>query len=351
MIGMNQIKRRTYIGLGIGLAIGAVCVGLTIWWSISTIKSYENGTNQNYLNKYTKLVTVPNKDIVQGQVITSDMLVQKRIHISTVPTGALDLSKVSGQVAKYNISANTPITSNMVASNLLTADVREQEINTVLMPSDLVEGDYIDIRITYPNGTDYVVLSQKIVDKIANQTMWIKLSEDERLLLNSAVVDSYLTQGSKIYATKYADPGSQIKIGDDTNDSVKGYLNTLISNDMDTLKSGDQDKITTSVYDMIVKYSNFADAVTKTIVNYQPNSQVIDMMKADANIVNNATSKLSSDARTIIDNANSSYESQNQDKFNNVVTGAQQSITAQQTERNSLLNQSTSGTTTTTTAQ
>lgn len=337
MIGMNQIKRKTYTGLAIGLGIGLVCVGLIVWWTFHTIKTYEDGTNQNYLNKYTKLVTVPNADVVQGEVITSDMLVEKRIHISTVPTGALQKSSVIGQVAKYNISANVPITSSMISNQILTSDVREQELNTVLMPSDLNVDDYIDIRIMYPNGTDYIVLAQKQVDKIENTTMWIKLSEDERLLLNSAVVDSYLTQGTKLYATTYADPQSQIKTNDDSNSAVKGYLTKLISDNIATFKSSDETNISNTVYDMIIKYSNFAATVTRTAENYQPNTQVINMMKADANILAEATTRLSSDARTVVDNANTSYEKSNPDKYSNVVTGAQSSIAAQQTERTSLL--------------
>lgn len=340
MIGMNQIRRKTYTGLAIGLAIGAVCVGIVVWWSMHTIKTYEDGTNKKYLAKYTKLVTVPNKDIVQGEVITDDMLVEKRIHISTVPTGSLSKSAAAGQVAKYNLSANVPITSNMVTEQILTSDVREQELNTVLMPSDLEEGDYIDVRIMYPNGTDYIVLAQKKVDKIENQTMWIQLSEDERLLLNGAIVDSFLTQGSKLYATKYVDSASQVKTSDDSNDEVKGYLNKLISDNMETFKTGDNTAISNEVYDMIIKYRNFASAVTRTSEDYQPNDQVINMMKADKNIVSEATSKLSSEARAVIENANTTYKTTNKDDFGNIVSGAEKSINAQQSQRNSALSES-----------
>lgn len=339
MIGMNQIKRKTFTGLVIGLAIGLVCVGIVVWWSVHTIKTYEDGTNKKYLTKYTKLVTVPNKDIVQGEVITADMLVEKRIHISTVPTGALSKSSASGQVAKYNLSANVPITSNMVTEQILTSDVREQELNTVLMPSDLEVDDYIDIRIMYPNGTDYIVLAQKKVDDINNQTMWIQLSEDERLLLNGAIVDSFLTQGTKLYATKYVDSASQIKTTDDSNDEVKGYLNKLVADNLDSFKTGDDTTISNKIYDMIIKYRNFASTVTRTSENYQPNDQIINMMKADKNIVNEATSKLSLDARTVIDNANKAYENANPDEYDKVVTGAEKSITAQQTQRNTALSE------------
>lgn len=338
MIGMSQIKKRMYAGIAIGLAIGLVGIGLTAWWSISTVKSYENGTNKKYISDYTQVVTVLNKDVVQGEVITDAMLTDVRIHKSTVPTGALTSSSVVGQVAKFNISANVPITSNMISSQIISADLREQELNTVLMPSDLVEGDYIDVRIMYPNGTDYIVLAQKQVDKIAGQTMWIKLSEDERLLVNGAVVDSFLNHGTKLYATKYTDPQSQVKSADDSSDAVKGYLNNIIGASMGSFTGGDQKVIADTVFDLIVKYKNFGATVTRTMENYQPNSQVINMMKADKNIVVEATTRLTLDARNVIENANNAYESTNLEKYNNIVSGAQQSITAQQTQRTVLLN-------------
>ena len=70
MIGMSQIKKKMMQGIFIGVGIGVVGIGLTIWWAISTIKSYENGTNKNYLANYTKPVTMLTKDVVQGEVIT-----------------------------------------------------------------------------------------------------------------------------------------------------------------------------------------------------------------------------------------------------------------------------------------
>lgn len=338
MIGMSQIKKRMYVGLAIGLVIGAILVGLTVWWALSTIKGYEQGTNKKYLTNYTQEVAVLNVDVVQGELITEDMLNNVRVHKSTVPSAALDKGSVVGQAAKFNISANVPITSDMISDQILSADVRQQELNTVLMPSDLNEGEYVDVRIMYPNGTDYIVLAQKQVDKISSQTMWINVTEDERLLLNGAMVDSFLRQGTKLYATKYADPQSQIKLADEESEAVKGYLNNVIKEEMATFNGGDETTIANTVFDMIIKYKNFAATVTRTSENYQPNTQVIEMMKSNKNILAQAIERLTLDARSIIDNANEQYESTNIERYSNVISGAQQAITAQQTERNNLLN-------------
>ena len=212
MIGMSQIKKKTIQGIIIGASIGVVGIGLTLWWAISTIKTYENGTNKKFLANFTKQVPVLTRPVTQGEVITDDIVTTANIHVNTVPDNVADSSDVVNKVAKYNISANIPLTQSMVTDEIISADIRSQEVNTVVMPSDLDELDYVDVRIMYPNGTDYIVLAQKQVEKIAGQTMWLNLAEDERLLLNSAIVDSFLHQGTKLYATKYADSESQIKV-------------------------------------------------------------------------------------------------------------------------------------------
>ncbi len=340
MIGMSQIKRKMMQGIVIGAVIGVVGIGLTLWWSISTIKSYEKGVNKGYNQKYTQDVVVCKRDIIQGEVITNDMVtVAKNINKNTVPNGAAkSTDEIVGSVAKYNIAANVPVLNSMVTSEIVAADVRSQEINTVLMPTDLNIGDYIDIRIMFPNGTDYVVLAQKKVENIVGKTFWINMAEDERLLLSSATVDSYLNQGSKLYATKYTDATSQTNLSEEATTTAKGYVSEEIEKELDTLQDADADEFTEKMFDLIVKYKNFASAATRVSENYQPNSQVMNLMKTNENILSQAKEKLSEDSRRTIESGLSSYKSDNEDNYSNIVSGAQTSITTQQNQRTALLN-------------
>lgn len=369
MIGMSQIKKKTIEGIAIGASIGVVGIGLTLWWAFSTIKTYQEGTNKKFNAEYTTMVNVLTKDVIQGEVITSDMVTQVRVHKKTAPTGSENFSDYNGKVAKYNIAANVPLTPSMLADKIIDADIRSQEINTILMPSDLNEKDYIDIRIMYPNGTDYIVLAQKQVDQISGQTMWLNLAEDERLILNSAMVDSFLTSGTKLYATKYADSDSQIKIADellatsqttpsdtdtgattttttnattttnttDVTSVVQGKLNEAIKSEIDRIKTEDTATAVSSIFDLILKYKSFANAVTRTTENYQPNAQVMAMMQSNKNILEDAKAKLSAEARANIENGINNYKSSTGDEYSNVVSGAQEAISTQKTLRNELL--------------
>lgn len=338
MIGMSQIKRKTLQGVFIGAGIGLVGIAVTIFISYNIVKSYADGTNKNYIKNYTTNVAVLTKDVIQGEIITDEIIDNVRINNNTVPEGALTSGEIVGRVAKYSIAANVPLTSSMIADEIIDADIRMQEVTAILMPSDLNVGDSMDIRIMFPNGTDYIVLAQKRAEQIEGQTLWLQLSEDERLILNSAIVDSYLTQGTKLYATKYVDQDAQVKASDDASEKAQAYVSGRIKEQLETIKKADEVELTNIVFGLIKEYKNFATTVTRTKENYQPNTYVISAMKSNANILEQAKAKLSEDARTNIENAISDYANINEENYSNVVSGAKEAISAQKTQREQLIN-------------
>ena len=120
-------------------------------------------------------------------------------------------------VAKVDMNKNTLITIDLISKsdNMVQDDVRKQEYNMVVLPMDLTTGDYIDIRVMFPNGQDFIVVSKKEVEipQIggidSEDTIWVNLSEDEILHMSCAIIDAASVNGAKIYATKYTEPGMQ----------------------------------------------------------------------------------------------------------------------------------------------
>jgi len=119
-------------------------------------------------------------------------------------------------VAKIDMNVNTVVTVEMLArGELLGDDVRRQEYNAIVLPVDLTTGDYVDIRVQFPNGQDFIVVSKKeveipVVEGIDSETsIWMNLSEEEILMLSCAMVEAYRIDGTRLYATKYTDPGMQ----------------------------------------------------------------------------------------------------------------------------------------------
>lgn len=120
-------------------------------------------------------------------------------------------------VAKVDMKVNTVITTDLIAKsdNPTTDDLRQQEYNMLVLPVDLQTGDYVDIRIQFPSGQDFIIVSKKEVEipQIAGvdspDTIKVDLTEDEILHMSCAIVEAYRVNGSKLYVTKYTEAGIQ----------------------------------------------------------------------------------------------------------------------------------------------
>lgn len=122
-------------------------------------------------------------------------------------------------VAKVTMAPNTVLTNTLVAKSTerVTADLRRQEYSVILITSQIATGDYIDIRLRMPDGTDYIVASHKEVEipvigeMDSPNTISIQVTEDEIVTISNAIVESYMMPGSMLYATRYVEPGLQEK--------------------------------------------------------------------------------------------------------------------------------------------
>ena len=136
---------------------------------------------------------------------------------TTITKEYIDVNNVP-VVAKLDLMKNTVVTADLVVQSdeVITDDVRREQYNMITLPVDLMTDDYIDIRIMFPNGQNFIVVSKALVEIPQNpdgtyisDTIWLNLREDEILMMSSAIVEAYGVQGAKIYATKYAEPGMQ----------------------------------------------------------------------------------------------------------------------------------------------
>ena len=155
-------------------------------------------------------VIVLNKEIKSGSTVTAADYSVQTVNKSIAPTDAI--GAINGTaVAKIDLSAGTVLSNSMLTqeNERLTKDLREQQYNMITLPTDLVAGDFIDIRLQLSDGGDYIVASKKSVQKATDTTVWLKMNEEEILAMSNAIVEYYTMAGSKLYATKYTDPGSQ----------------------------------------------------------------------------------------------------------------------------------------------
>lgn len=147
------------------------------------------------------------QDIKAGENLTEDKLEYKQI-FSSLPEENYITKEDLGKLSVIDINSSVPILKNMVTKDILEKDLREEEFNVFYLNSNLQDGDYIDIRLLYPNGEDYIVLSKKAVKNLSleNQNCFLWLNAEEILTISGAIVDAFINDGSKLYTVKYIEP-------------------------------------------------------------------------------------------------------------------------------------------------
>lgn len=159
-----------------------------------------------------KSVVVTGKEVKAGAKLTEADLKTIEIPETEAPTNMiLNKKDLIGKVVKIDVGQNTPLISSMVFDEGPTpSDLRSQEYNVIVLPTKVQKGQFLDIRITFPTGEEFIVLAKKKVKDFSGTTVWFNVSESEMLLMSSAIVDAYL-HGAKLSAATYVDPYMQEK--------------------------------------------------------------------------------------------------------------------------------------------
>lgn len=237
---MRQMKKKMIIAIIVTLLLTAA-IAFTINHFIVKGKDEEIAKLQSQVADTWCLGFA--KDLKADSIITQDDLVAVEVKATTISSGSYQLtsknaSKVKhrifftdedgkvqdasyemlkedlvGRVIKANVSKNTLIMDSLLylEGEEPTKDERLQEFNFIKIPSDVVENDYVDVRIRFQNGEDYSVLIGKKVEKVAGEnTIFIKMNEEEIMAMGSAIIEAYMQDGVLLYANKYTDPATQL---------------------------------------------------------------------------------------------------------------------------------------------
>jgi len=219
-----KTKKLILVGsAGFVLATGIWSGGVYIWHD--KVQEHE----LQLINKYEKQLEVLentaaqnntayslNVDVEKGQLITPEMLTSVAVANAAFPKDFIkpqDLKEDDKFIlyAKTDMKAKTTLTESMVYNTVnITSDIREAEYSFIELPTNISTDSYVDIRIQFPTGDDYVVLTKKHIKKLAGLTIWMDIGESELLTISSAIVDAYLN-GAKIYAIPYVDEHMQDK--------------------------------------------------------------------------------------------------------------------------------------------
>jgi hypothetical protein len=209
------------------------------------IKELKTIEEQSRRNVWTVARTIP-----AGGTVTAEDLQSVPMPASLVPSGMITEREAAiGKSAKIELQPGTPLMPSMLyESTPIPKDVRVQEFHVIQLPSNLQKGQYIDVRINFPTGEDFVLLAKKKARELSGTVIWLEMNELDILRTSSAIIDAYL-QGARLYALPYIEPGLQ----------------------------------------------------EAAVVNYPANPKVLDLMAHDPNLLEKATTELARQLRLKLD--------------------------------------------------
>lgn len=210
---MRNNKFRVVISILIALVIILIaCVALIFIGKRAIDEQKAQISELEYeIEANKRIVYVASGDISAGETLVEGENVMKQQIFSGLEEAYYMPDDMVGGIAVLDIPANAPIMDNMVTALEITQDVREYEVAVANLMTDQEENDYVDVRIMFPDGTDYVVLSKKNIKNLnlPNCIFYSYLNEDEILRLASATIDAYTVTGTYIYTVRYVESSLQ----------------------------------------------------------------------------------------------------------------------------------------------
>ncbi|WP_239617496.1 SAF domain-containing protein [Cohnella mopanensis] len=123
----------------------------------------------------------------------------------------LDPEAIIGKYYRIGLNSGTPLSMDFVMDDPIDDTTRDYDVVANVLPIGIKVGDYIDYRIVYPRGEDFIVLTHKRIEAIHDKTMKLRMTENEIHFYQAALVDYFLqkSDGATLYMARYVEPGIQ----------------------------------------------------------------------------------------------------------------------------------------------
>lgn len=215
-----QIRRRVkrtifqYIVVaGISIVVIGVAAVIAAIMVIDQIKDeyrMQVDTVTRELEANERMVYVATSDIKRGETFSEENVEFRKV-LSSQAQEVFVTEDINGKMALIDITHGSHIVSSMISSDNVPSKLREYECKAVYIGSNIYDNDVVDIRLQYPNGESYIVLSKKTIKGLAPEmaTCYLWVDEEEILRMSAAIVDAALYSGTTLYITKYIEPNIQ----------------------------------------------------------------------------------------------------------------------------------------------
>ena len=156
---MQRKSRNSFLlGMLLMLVIAAIVVAI-LFMQILGMKKEEA-----QVDSQSKTVFMLSRDIKSGESITAaDVKSVKVVTDMTTDNIATSSDMSDATIARIDLPKGVILSTSMITTTdeKVTNDLRVQEYNMIVLPTDLAKNDYVDIRILFPNSQDYIVVSKR----------------------------------------------------------------------------------------------------------------------------------------------------------------------------------------------
>ena len=137
--------------------------------------------------------------IVVGAVISVIIV----IVIVFLLIGKKNVKDENAEMSSDNITLENISTEEIEMTTEYVEKSKEYYIEYVEVGDEQETDEFLDIRIRFPNGEDYIVVTGKTITYLTDKGFYMYLDEKELHMLSSARTDVDVYDGSKLYLASY----------------------------------------------------------------------------------------------------------------------------------------------------
>lgn len=129
-------------------------------------------------------------DVPSGKQLTESDIEQIDVPVGVSANFATSMEELIGKYCKIEMTAGTVFTTNSVYEEPINHDMRYYDVVVDVIPIGLKPGAFVDIRIKYGTGSDYLGILHRQVAEINGNTLKLILTEEDIQTYSSMFVEN-----------------------------------------------------------------------------------------------------------------------------------------------------------------
>ena len=148
----NPMQRKSRNSFLLGMLVTFIVMGAVVGVLVFRLISINNS---NKIEKNAEQeVYILAKDVKSGENIKIDSLKKVKVSSNVVPQNKISVMQIEDTtIAKIDLKQGTILASDMISTegDKTTSDLRTQEYNMIMLPSQINTDEYVDIRLRLPS--------------------------------------------------------------------------------------------------------------------------------------------------------------------------------------------------------